>query len=289
MQPAHLLWHRQPPRELRSPILVTAWDGWFDVCNAATTAIDTMRGSDATHLASVDGEDFFDFRERRPLLYLGENGQNHIEWPANEIHCRTLEQQSRDLIFFNGTEPHLRWQTFIDTAMEIIAQFDVKLIITLGSTLAEVPHTRPVKVTGSTPNTELAAMLRLTAPSYRGPTGVTGVFHDRLEAARIPAVSLRASVPHYLAAGPNPMASQALLERFERITGLPTNWAEFERPSQDWISEVDAAVTKDAEIVEYLHRLEERYDKETAANLPTPEDLGAEFERYLRQHDERQT
>ncbi len=284
----HLIWHRQPKRELRSPILVTAWDGWFDVCNAATNAVDTMRGPDATHLASVDAQDFFNFSELRPTLYLDNNNRAYIEWPANEIHCLTTVNHSRDLVFFSGMEPHLRWPTFVNIVLDVINRLKVELVITLGATLAEVPHTRPVKVSGSAPDRKLGAALRLNEPSYEGPTGVTGVLHKRLEDADIPAVSLRASVPHYVAAGPNPMATKALLERFERITGLPTNWVKFDRISPQWESEVNKALSHDEAIIEYLRSLEQRFDKQATKRLPTSEDLGAEFERFLNQQREQQ-
>lgn len=284
----HLIWHQQPKRELRSPILVTAWDGWFDVSNAATNAVDSMRGSDATHLASVDAQDFFNFSELRPTLLFDDDNHAYIEWPANEIHCLTKPKQSRDLVFFSGMEPHLLWPTFVDAVLDVINRLEVELVITLGATMAEVPHTRPVQVSGSAPDRKLGAALRLNEPSYAGPTGVTGVLHKRLEDADIPAVSLRASVPHYVAAGPNPMATKALLERFERITGLPTNWAKFDRMVPQWESEVNKALSQDEAIIEYLHHLEKRFDKNTAKRLPTSDDLGAEFERFLNQQSEQQ-
>ena len=280
-----LLWHRDPPRLLRSPILVTAWDGWFDVGGAATGAVEAMRGPDATHLASIDADEFFDFNERRPNLRIGPHGRRIVEWPANDVHCLALDNRERDLVFIEGVEPHLRWRTFVDAVLEVVERLDVKLVVTLGAMIAEVPHTRPPTITGSTTDAELGKLLRLDQPSYQGPTGIVGALHQRLDAADIPAVSLRASVPHYVSGAPNPKASRALLERFERVTGLPTHWAKLDKETLQWESQVNEAMTENDEIVQYVRALEQRYDTQAKSSLPTSDDLAAEFERFLRQHD----
>ena len=281
----HLLWHRRPPRPLRSPILVTAWDGWFDVGGAATAAVEAMRGPHAAHLASIDADEFFDFNEHRPYLRVGPEGHRVVEWPANDVHCRALDNQRRDLVFIEGVEPHLRWRTFVDAVLEVIVRLDVKLVITLGAMIAEIPHTRPPTITGSTTDAKLGKLLGLNPPSYQGPTGIVGAIHQRLDANKIPAVSLRASVPHYVSGAPNPKASRALLERFERVTGLPTRWAELDQETFDWEEQVNEAMTHNDEIIAYVRALEQRYDAQAESSLPTSEDLAAEFERFLRQHD----
>jgi len=280
-----LLWHRDPPRLLRSPILVTAWDGWFDVGGAATAAVEAMRGSNATHLASIDADEFFDFNEHRPHLRIGPEGRRIVEWPANNVHCLALDDRERDLVFIEGVEPHLRWRTFVDTVLEVIERLDVKLVVTLGAMIAEIPHTRPPTITGSTTDAKLGKLLRLNLPSYQGPTGIVGALHQRLDSLKIPAVSLRASVPHYVSGAPNPKASRALLERFERVTGLPTHWAELDEETLDWEAQVNEAMAENDEIVQYVLALEERYDTQAESSLPTSEDLAAEFERFLRQRD----
>ncbi len=280
-----LLWHRDPPRLLRSPILVTAWDGWFDVGGAATGAVEAMRGPDATHLASIDADEFFDFNERRPNLRIGPHGRRIVEWPSNDVHCLALDNRERDLVFIEGVEPHLRWRTFVDAVLEVVERLDVKLVVTLGAMIAEVPHTRPPTITGSTTDAELGKLLRLDQPSYQGPTGIVGALHQRLDAADIPAVSLRVSVPHYVSGAPNPKASRALLERFERVTGLPTHWAKLDKETLQWESQVNEAMTENDEIVQYVRALEQSYDTQAESSLPTSDDLAAEFERFLRQHD----
>ncbi len=280
-----LIWESEPSRDLRSPILVTAWDGLFDVGGAATGAIEALRSSDATKVGYIDADEFFDFNERRPHVRLDADGRREIVWPHNDIYALPLDDRDRDLVLMDGVEPHLRWRTFVDAVVEVVHRFDVKMVITLGAMIAETPHTRPPSITGSTTDASLAELMRLDRPSYQGPTGVVGALHEYLDRIGVPAVSLRASVPHYVAGAPNPKASRALLERFERVTGLPTRWSDLDGEARDWEVRVNEAMADD-DITHYVRRLEERYDARTASSIPNADDLAAEFERFLRQQDD---
>jgi proteasome assembly chaperone (PAC2) family protein len=281
-----VIWEREPSRVLRSPILVTAWDGLFDVGSAATGAVEVLRRGTATKVGYIDADEFFDFNERRPRVEIGDDGHRRVIWPHNDIYCLPLDDRDRDLVLMEGVEPHLRWRTFVDAVVEVVRRFDVKMVVTLGAMIAETPHTRPPAITGSTTDPELAELMRLDRPSYQGPTGVVGALHEHLDRIGVPAVSLRASVPHYVSGSPNPKASRALLERFERVTGLPTGWAELDSDAQDWEVRIDDAMADDAEILRYVRRLEERYDTQVSSSIPNADDIAAEFERFLRQHDE---
>lgn len=278
-------WTAELP-DLRAPILVTAFEGLFDVGGAATGALESLRGSGAVEVGHVDADIFFDFTEHRPVIRLGDDGERRIEWPDHRIHVLRLPDEARDLVLIDGVEPHLRWRTFSETIAEIADRVEAAMVVTLGAMIAEVPHTRPPTVTGSTSDAELATVMRLDQPSYQGPTGVIGVLHEHLERRGFPAVSLRASVPHYVSGSPNPKASRALLERFERVTGLPTRWAELAHEALEWEQRVDEAMADDDDVVAYVRNLEARYDREAESSLPDADDLAAEFERYLRQQDD---
>lgn len=279
-----LIWYRDPPEKLRSPILVTAFEGWFDVGGAATGAVAAIRTEDSTHLGDIDPDMFFDFSRQRPEIRIDRDGARRIDWPRSEICCSPVPDHERDLLLIDGIEPHIRWRTFVDSIVELAERFEVAMVVTLGAMIAETPHTRPPVITGSTTDPRLARILRLDQPSYQGPTGVVGVLHTRLQGSDIPTVSLRASVPHYVTGVANPKASRALLERFERITGIPTHWSSLDQEADDWEKRIDEAMSDDHDVVSYVRRLESRYDARTESAIPSPDDIAAEFERYLEQH-----
>src|SRR5699024_10416939 len=99
-----------------------------------------------------------------------------------------------------------------------------RLAGTLGATSAPVPHTRPCRVLAASTTTGLVEHLD---PYSRAPLTVTAEIEHalawRLGAEGVPAVSLSAQVPSYLANAPYPPASAALLDTSSAISGLSVN------------------------------------------------------------------
>lgn len=268
---------------LERPVLVVALEGWFDVAQAATEAVRHLgRRYDATEVASIDAEDYFDFTARRPDVRLV-GGDRVIVWPANDCLGAPTDGIGRDLLLLAGIEPHLRWRSFCGDLVEIIRATGTELVITVGALADAVPHTRPAMVRGSSTNSDLADRLGLDRPSYQGPTGLIGVLHDRLDREDIPVISLRVAVPHYVANAQNPRASQALLLHLERVTGIRTGHADLDERITEWAQQVDRAVAEDSEVAAYVRRLEAQADARLPLDLPSGDDLAAEVERFLRE------
>jgi hypothetical protein len=296
-----LLWSATP--QLRRPLVVLAFRGLFDAGNAATAAVEWLAQRDGAQLlARIDPERFFDFQQQRPLVQLDEDGRREIVWPFNDFiaipfdslvrpeamgaadaaSAGSATSGRRDLVVCAGYEPHLRWRTFASYIVDVVRRCDAEMVVTLGAMVGLVPHTRPLPVTGSAANPELARRLGLGSPSYEGPTGVVGTLHEQLDAAGIPVVSLRVAVPHYVPAPPNPKATAALLQRFERVTGIPTWHQQLDDEGREWQEQVTVVAADDPQVVGYVRRLEEQYDDEEP--LPSGDDLAAELEAYLREH-----
>jgi proteasome assembly chaperone (PAC2) family protein len=265
---------------LRRPLVVLAFRGLFDAGDAATTAVEWLVGRhDGRRLARIDPEGFFDFQQQRPLVQVTPSGGREILWPYNDF-VGITSNGTRDLVLCAGYEPHLRWRTFGSYVVDVVRRYDAEMVVTLGSMVGLVPHTRPLPVTGSAANPDLARRLGLDSPSYEGPTGVVGTLHDMLDAQDIPVISLRVAVPHYVPAPPNPKATATLLRRFEQVTGIPTAYRELEPAGNDWQQQVSTVAADDPQVVGYVRRLEEQYDEE--APLPSGDDLAAELEAFLR-------
>ena len=165
----------------------------------------------------------------------------------------------------------------------MLAELDVAMAITLSSSVADVPHTRPPTVVGSSSDHELASSLRLRAQMEHGPATIVGILHDELDSRGLASASLRVAVPHYVAGAANPAATQALLERLERITGIVTHWVDHSIDVEAWRSDVDAAVQEDPDVVDYVAALEDAFDEAAASAVPDGDDLAADFQRFLRQ------
>ena len=268
---------------LTRPVLVVAFKGLFDASGSATSALEwLMEKSESENIGEIDSETFFDFTQERPLISFDKNGERTLTWPKNKIVTIKTNGNERDLLAISGIEPHLRWRTFSKLLIEIVNKSNAESVLTLGSMVGMTPHSRPLTVTGSSTNPELAERLHLEKPSYQGPTGIVGVLHDALDRSKIPVISLRVSVPHYVPDSPNPKATRALLRSFEQVTGVTTEYEELDGPAADWQKQVDAAVASDDEITAYVTRLETAIDEDENL-LPSGDDLAAEFEAFLRE------
>jgi hypothetical protein len=136
--------------------------------------------------------------------------------------------------------------------VDLARELGVEMMITLGSLLADVPHTRPSPVTGGATDAELVERLGLQRSRYEGPTGIVGVLHDACNHASIPSVSLWAAVPHYVSLAPSPRAALALCQRLGDILGTQIDTAELQEASERYSEQVTEAVSSDEETQAYV-------------------------------------
>jgi proteasome assembly chaperone (PAC2) family protein len=289
MQP--LRWERRPDG-LRAPALVCAFKGWNDAGESATSALSFMgMGLDATRFATIDPEDFVDFQATRPEVRLVDGLSRDIDWPQWEIFEARVPRAPRDLVLLSGPEPSMRWRTYCDTVIELAEALGVQLVVTLGALLADVPHSRPVSVTGMASDLGLIERMDLQAPTYEGPTGITGVLHAACADAGLPSCSLWAAVPHYVAVVPNPKGALAVLRRLETLVGVTVDASSLEEAAVDYERQVSRAVEMDPEVQAFVERLEKAADEEDGgpdpSNLPSGDVLAREFQRFLRQRGDR--
>jgi proteasome assembly chaperone (PAC2) family protein len=273
---------------LRRPVLVAAFRGWNDGGQGASLGGAYLAKQwDATRFAEIDPEGFYDFQATRPQVSLVDGITRQLDWPENAFFHAPIPDADRDAIILLGVEPNLRWKTFTNLVLELSQDLGVEMLVTLGSLLADVPHTRPAPVTGAATDPELVTELGLEPSRYEGPTGIVGVVHDACRDAGIPSVSLWAAVPHYVSLAPSPRAALALVRRLGDLLRIDIELEELEQASEEYSEQVSEAVSTDAETASYVEELERRVDMlEAAEDLPSGESLAAELTRYLREREE---
>jgi len=285
---------RTPP--LRRPLLIAAFTGWNDAGEAASAAVRFMhRRWRAETIANIDPENFYDFTQARPKVRL-ERGERVIDWPANVISAKRLDNLDRDVILLAGTEPHLAWHAYVGAILEICATFEVSGILTLGALLAEVSHTRPVRVNGSATEDELARSLEVdprTRSTYQGPTGIVGVINQMARDVDIPAGSLWANMPFYVQRTPNPKGTLAILERLNRAFDFQLTLHDLEVFAARFEAQVASDIEGNPEVAAYARRVAEQLDEdeeeepefelEQPEELPDAESMVNELERFLRE------
>lgn len=272
--------------DLERPILISAFRGWNDGGQGASLAAGYLaRLWDAELIADVDPEEFFDFQATRPQVKLEDGLTRQLVWPETAFYRARPEGFDRDIVLLLGVEPNLRWQAFTRLIVDYAADLGVELVVSLGSLLADVPHTRPCPVTGSATDPELVERLGLQASRYEGPTGIVGVLHDACRRQNLPSVSFWAAVPHYVSLTPSPRAALALCERLGSLLEVDIDVDELQEAAEGYVEQVSRAVATDADTQAYVDELESRADELDEADLPSGDALAAELTRFLRERD----
>jgi proteasome assembly chaperone (PAC2) family protein len=277
--------------DLKNPVLIASFRGWNDGGQGASLAAGFLaRTWSAARFADIDPESFFDFQATRPHVSLAEGLTRQIDWPDNAFYHAHVPGTTRDVVLLLGIEPNLRWKSFTGLITELAQDVGVELVVTLGSLLADVPHTRPAPVTGSASDPALVERLGLEQSRYEGPTGIVGVLHDACKHANIASASLWAAVPHYVSLAPSPRAALALCTRLGELLGTELDTHELEEASESYAQQVSEAVASDPETAAYVEELEQRTEleehEEEEEDVPSGDAIAAELTRYLREREE---
>jgi proteasome assembly chaperone (PAC2) family protein len=267
--------------DLVDPVLIAAFEGWNDAADAASAVIDHLIAAwQATPVAAIDPEEFYDFQVNRPTISFGSNGERELTWPTTQL-CVARLPAGQDVVLLRGIEPNMRWRQFCGDLLSVAGELGTRLVVTLGALLADTPHTRPIPVSGTTSDEELASRLSLEQSRYEGPTGIVGVFQDACQRLDIPSISFWSAVPHYVAQPPCPKATLALLAQVEDLLPLSMPLGDLPEQAKAWERGVDELASEDTEIGDYVRALEEQRD---TSDLPeaSGEAIAREFERYLK-------
>jgi proteasome assembly chaperone (PAC2) family protein len=281
------------PEGLRRPVLIMAFGGWNDAAESATTAVRYLGTSlHAEKFAEIDPEEFYHFGLARPYVRFkpGSETEREITWPATEFSLARASELARDVIVGVAIEPHLSWKGYCNLVLDLARTCEVGLVLTLGALLAEVPHTRPVRLSGSASDPELGAQLGVRPTRYEGPTGIVGVLNVACREQGFATASLWANVPHYISGIENPKATLALVRRAAPLLGATLDTADLEEAGKQFDANLKEIVAQNNKIANYVKKLESRDTEEPApaapggtSDLPPASELVAEIEQFLRQ------
>lgn len=284
---------------LRNPVMLIAFSGWNDAAEAATGAASHILGAwtDAEHaindqvgvvpelIADIDPEEFYDFQVNRPIVEIDESQIRSLTWPGTQVFGLATPNFEFDFIIVRGVEPSMKWKTFTHDLLDLADDLEVQTIITLGSMLADAPHSRPITVTGSGAHPEIAKRLGVEVSRYEGPTGILGVIADACLRRGLDAISLWAAIPHYASNSLSPKATLALINAVEDFLEISLPQGDLHTDSLEWESEVDELAREDSDVAEYVKALEESKDSALLSDV-SGEELARELERFLRRQSE---
>lgn len=278
---------------LQNPVLVCAFRGWNDAGHAASLLVESlMDWLDASRVAEIDPEIFYDFQVSRPEV-VGVDEDRHIEWPTNEFHAAALPGTERDVVLLSGLEPNVRWRTFVESMLFAMNTLGIKQTVFLGALQVDVPHSRPTPVSARVSKHTALGRLALSTSSYEGPTGITGVLDHACRAADLDTSSLWAGVPHYLAGAEYPQGSIALADGLFKLLEISVPLDELTNQAATQLENLAELLAEDEDLAEYVSELERRADErqdllqiQRDSEHVSGDTLAADFERYLRDRGE---
>ena len=267
-------------------MIIAAFAGWNDAAQSATDALETLLELwDAEEILELDGDDYYDYQFNRPEVSVDLDGSRHIEWPSTTVYRATASALPETNVFLVlGVEPSMRWKSFCAAILDQVPQGSHTVLMTLGALLADVPHTRPIPVNGTTSHADLQELTGFEVSRYEGPTGILGILQSEAELRGIAGMSLWAAVPHYVAAPPCPKATLAILRSIEDLLDVTIPIDDLVEDARAWQTGVEEMTSEDEEVADYVRNLEESQD---TAELPeaSGEAIAKEFERYLRRRE----
>jgi hypothetical protein len=267
-------------------VALCAFEGWNDAAEAASGVVNHLGMEwESTPIAAIDPDDYYDFQVNRPVIDVVAGKAERLVWPTTRFSLARREDTglSRDVVLVHGVEPNMRWRGFTDELINGLTELGVELVVLIGALLADSPHTRPVPVQVTGSDATLMRDLSTEPTDYKGSSGIVGVLQFSLanSEAPIPAISVWASVPHYVATSPSPKATLALLRTVEDILDAPLPVGDLEEEARAWQRGVEELAQQDSDVADYVRTLEEAKD---ATDLPeaSGDAIAREFERYLR-------
>lgn len=274
------LYHLDDHPPLTDPLMIVAFDAWVDAGAAATTAARRI-AEPAEPIAGIEADGLYDYRARRPTLYIDDGRLVSADWPQLTVRLRRFER--RDVLVLAGPEPDYRWRELSRELVMLARDLEVAEWLTLGAIPAAVPHTRPVNILGTASRDGLLKGGVQAGPigSMQVPAAAVSIIDIAIAEAGIPTLGYFAQVPHYVN-GEYPAAALALIRAVEHHIGEPVPTGSLELEATTMSAKLDTAAAADDSTTTYVERLEEMSDE---TRLPSGDELIGEIERFLREQD----
>lgn len=281
--------------ELRSPYMVIGFEGWADAARASTGVVGYLRDKlEARKFAEMNPDDFYLFQlpgveAVRPITVVEDGYIRELEMPYTRFWAWRNERSARDLIIMRGAEPHLRWNQYIDSVLDLAQEFKVQRVYAIGGTYDRIPHTAGPVVSAVCNQPALRAELMecgIGMTGYSGPTAIHTMLMAAAEKRGLEIASLWGHAPHYIQV-PNAKVCCGLLERLMRMLGLELDLQDLKKAGEYLDEQVNRAIEQKAELREYVARLEDEYTGRAYGTWePLGDDIVREVEDFLRERHE---
>ncbi len=279
----------------RPTVLLVSLNGFMDAGGAQRLLTEHLLATlEHRVVATFDIDQLLDYRGRRPLMTYDKDHWADYADPSLALY-RVVDNDGTSFYILNGPEPDYQWERFIEAARQLMRFFGISLTLTAHGIPMAVPHTRPIGVSRHATTPDLLGDHDPVFGTVKVPGSVAGLLELRIGEAGERACGFAVHVPHYLAQSDFPSGALAALEAIVAVSGLSLPDAALQIAAADNIRAIESEVAKAPEASSVVSNLEQQYDAYVAgwqrrallsgddSRIPTAEELGQEFEEFLRE------
>lgn len=283
------LWAREAPKE--GAVLVHSLRGFMDAGKAGAIVAEHLLGLDAVNVANFDIDRLLDYRSRRPEMTFSVNEWTDYDEPHLALEM-VKDANGTPFLLLHGFEPDVKWERYIRAVREIVDRLGVGLTLGAHGIPMAAPHTRPISATIHGTRQDLLPDTASLFGTVTVPASAQNLMEYRFGQWDLAAVNVAVHVPHYLAQSAYPQAAQKALEQLGDISGLELKPEELADAASRADEEIARQMGDSEEIQALVGVLEEQYDAFVESRgegipvdgeLPSADELGAEFEKFLAQ------
>ena len=278
--------------ELDDVVMLCYLDGFIDAGGAGRLlTAHLLSALEHTEVVRFDVDSLLDYRSRRPVMTFAKDHWEHYDAPGIGISL-LHDAAGTAFLLLNGPEPDHDWDSFTTAVLDVAATLRVRLAVGFHGIPMGVPHTRPLGVTAHATRTDLVEGYRPLVDRLQVPGSAAALMELKMGENGRAAIGFAVHVPHYLAQAAYPAAAVTLIESVQRATGLSLPADMLREAAHRTDLEITRQVEGSDEVAEVVRALEQQYDAfaagseggmmaEEPENMPTAEELGAQFERFL--------
>jgi predicted ATP-grasp superfamily ATP-dependent carboligase len=272
------------------PVLIHQFDGFVDAGQAGRLfSTHLLEQLDHEILAEFDHDQLHDYRSRRPAMIFDTNTWKSYADVTLRLY-RVVDEQGEVFLLLTGPEPDVQWERLAAAIIELVEQIGVRLTVSIHGIPMAVPHTRPVTLTAHATDAELVKGYRSWIDRVEVPASFSGLLEFRLGQRDRKAMGFAAHVPHYLAQAAFPEATLSLTRSINQATGLAVPLEPLEKASATNLADIANEMAGSSEVQELVTSLEEQFDSlqaDSVDQVPSADEIGAEFERFLAEQDDK--
>ncbi|MFX4270919.1 PAC2 family protein [Propionibacteriaceae bacterium Y1685] len=272
----------------RRPVLLNLLDGFVDAGQVGRTITSTiLENCEHEVLATFDHDQLHDYRSRRPTIVFDSNRFTEL----TEVHVllhKVTDSHGEVFLLLEGPEPDMRWELMLAAIEDLVDTFSVRLVISAQGIPMAVPHTRPIALTEHGTDPERLTSTHNWIDRVEMPASFAAVLEYRLGRRDRSAHGFAAHVPHYLTQASYTPAVIQVMSAINQLSGLTLPTEALDEALTATVEEIERETADSEEVQRVVQGLEEQYDAWTQRGgpaLPSADEIGAEFERFLAEQD----